>query len=73
MNAFLVFNEIFSTRNWSNYQESSSKIVLLLPWSLFSMHKSSSACRVSHETQTWIRFQKITHRRNVNVEEKIIL
>ena len=73
MNAFLVFNEIFSTRNWSNCQESSSKIVLLLPESLFSMHESSSACRVSHETQTWIRFQKTTHHRNVNVEEKIIL
>ena len=66
MNAFLV-------RSWSNCQESSSKIVLLLPGSLFSMHESSSACRVSHETLTWIRFQKITHRRNVSVEEKIIL
>ena len=49
------------------------KLYFCLPGSLFSMHESSSACRVSHETQTWIRFQKITHRRNVNVEEKIIL
>ena len=64
--------KFFSTRNWSNCQESSSKIVLLMG-SLFSMHESSSACRVSHEAQTWIRFQKITHRRNVDVEEKIIL
>ena len=37
------------------------------------MHENSNARRVSFEAQTWwIRFQKIMHCRNANVEEKVI-
>ena len=71
MNAFLVFNEIFFNKKLVKLPRTLIKNCTFV--GVISTHEISSACRVSHEGQTWIRFQNITHRRNVNVEEKIIL
>ena len=55
--AFFVYKNIFSTRNWSYCEESSSKIALL--GSLFSMHQNLSACRISLEAQTCMHFKSL--------------